>query len=395
MKNILFITWDGPQTNYLEGLFLPILNGIAKSYDIRIHVIQFTWAGEDKLNEIKSAFSETNLLYTPFKVVRKPLASVGVILSIVKGSKAVERYITKNGIDIVMPRSSMPAIIVNRIKKKKFKIIYDADGLNIQERVDFAGLSTQSLTYKLLNREEKTMLLSADRVITRTQKAIDFHINNLGKQFRNKFSTVANGREPNHFLYQDKYRLDVRNELGISPGSKVFLYAGSLGDQYCWEEMATIFNNYLEYNNNAVLLILTGDIGYLKNKQYPVTDKVIVRRVPFNRVNEYMCAADIALALRKPKLSMLGVAPIKLGEYMLTGLPVVMSKGIGDTDEIFKNAPGCYVFDHDNENNIDEVVEWIKQMPFIDREAIRNFALTRFSLQKSIADYMYVIDSLK
>ena len=25
-KNLLFITWDGPQTSYMEGLFIPISN---------------------------------------------------------------------------------------------------------------------------------------------------------------------------------------------------------------------------------------------------------------------------------------------------------------------------------------------------------------------------------
>ena len=26
MKRFLFITWDGPQTSYMEGLFIPISN---------------------------------------------------------------------------------------------------------------------------------------------------------------------------------------------------------------------------------------------------------------------------------------------------------------------------------------------------------------------------------
>lgn len=30
IKNILFITWDGPETQYLERLFLPIFAGLEK-----------------------------------------------------------------------------------------------------------------------------------------------------------------------------------------------------------------------------------------------------------------------------------------------------------------------------------------------------------------------------
>ena len=53
MRNILFITWDSPETRYLERLFLPIFTGLrARGY--RFHVLQFSW-GSEEIAEARAA----------------------------------------------------------------------------------------------------------------------------------------------------------------------------------------------------------------------------------------------------------------------------------------------------------------------------------------------------
>lgn len=52
--NILFVTWDGPQVSYLEGLFLPIFKAL-KSAGIHVHVLQFTWAEQAKIEHSRIA----------------------------------------------------------------------------------------------------------------------------------------------------------------------------------------------------------------------------------------------------------------------------------------------------------------------------------------------------
>ena len=69
-------------------------------------------------------------------------------------------------------------------------------------------------------------------------------------------------------------------------------------------------------------------------------------KVNFNEIPMYLSAADIAFSLRIPRYSMRGVFPIKLAEYLLMGLPVITSKGIGDTEDLLKDAPGVFIFNH-------------------------------------------------
>ena len=150
MKNLLLITCDGQQTSYMEGLFMPIFQEMYKQEAYQFHVIQFTWADAQKIAHTQAAADEMGITYTAWPVLRKPNVSVGSLLTVLSSAGKIKRYIRENNIHIVMPRSTFPAMIVNQIKIKNFKIIFDADGLPIEERIDFAGLKKESFQYKLM-----------------------------------------------------------------------------------------------------------------------------------------------------------------------------------------------------------------------------------------------------
>jgi len=395
MKKILFITWDGPQTNYLEGLFLPIFNQIQNTSEYAFHIIQFTWGINNRIATIKQKADEQNTAYTVKSVDRKPNVIIGSILSIHKGRKIIENYIAENDIDIVMPRSTMPAIMVNRIKNRKFKLIFDADGLPLEERVDFAGLSPKSFQYTFLKKEENKMLLNADGVLTRSKKAIKIHLLNIGGKNLEKFSVVTNGRDVDFFKPDVFARLHVRKELKANENTKVFVYCGSLGPQYSFEEMMSIFESYLQINKNSKFLILTGNLDYAR-KRIPsdLKNKVFVKNVAFEEVPAYLSAADIAFALRTPKYSMVGVSPIKLGEYLLMGIPTIASKGIGDSENLLKKNLNCFLYNHHSTHSINKAVEFIEYLDYDQQEKIRDFGIEYYSIEKSASTYVKSLNLL-
>lgn len=391
-RNILFITWDGPQTSYMEGLFMPIFQEIAKVNDFRFHVLQFTWADEKKISQTKSVADKLGIKYAALPILRKPNVSVGSLLTVFTSSGKIKKYIRENNIDIVMPRSTFPAMIVNQIKADHFKIIFDADGLPIEERVDFAGLKRNSLQYKLMKSAETKILKSADAVITRSHKAVDIHISNIGEYFRSKFSVVFNGRDQNLFTYNPEWRGKVRQELGLK-NEFLFVYAGSLGPQYCLNEMLEIFSAYAKMHL-AKFLILTGNTEYAEqNIPSELWPDIILKSVKSDEVPFYLNAGDMALALRQPSFSMQGVAPIKLGEYLLCGLPVIASKGIGDTDDILKNFEECYLYDHSvgMGSQMQHIKNFLEKSIFADRNIIARKAKDYFSLQAAAETYIKAI----
>jgi len=114
-NNILFITWDGPQTNYMEGLFMPIFNQIQQNSNSVFHIVQFTWANSEKIANTQKIAQELQLIYTSRPIERKPLPALGNVFTLLKGIRFLKKYIQNNNINMVMPRSTMPAIMVNQI----------------------------------------------------------------------------------------------------------------------------------------------------------------------------------------------------------------------------------------------------------------------------------------
>ncbi len=393
---ILFITWDGPKTSYMEGLFMPILSKIQDIGYFEIHVIQFTWGTKERNEIVEKKAKALNIKYTGKNIYRKPIATIGSVITLYKGIKFLRKYISKNQINVVMPRSTMPAIMVNRLNKRTFKIVFDADGLPLEERVDFSGLIKSSKQYKFLKKEESKMLLDADAIITRSKKAISIHKKTIPNSNPEKFSVVLNGRDPEFFKPNDLVREQIRAELNIQNDTKVFVYCGSLGPQYCWDEMMAIFIRYQQNHHNSKFLILTSNIEFaLKRILDPIKQNIIIKKLPFEEVPKYLSGADIAFAVRQPKFSMLGVAPIKLGEYLLMGLPTIASAGIGDTEEILKKIPNCFLFDNNSSESIERAVTFFEGIKEVDKEAIRNYGIEYFSIENSANSYIKALDRLK
>lgn len=395
MKKLLFVTWDGPQTFYMEGLFMPIFAEIKKQNPHwEFHVLQFTWGNEERTAITKQAGQNLGVKYQAIPISRKPLPTIGSFWTLLQGSSKIKKYIQKHQIDVVMPRSTFPAYMVNQLKNMDCKVIFDADGLPIEERVDFSNLKVDSMMYRFLKSTETKMLKNANAVITRSQKSIDIHLDSIGEQERNKFFVVQNGRNTKDFKLDKEQREVARKELGLQD-ELLWVYAGSLGPQYCFSEMLEIVEASRK-EKPTHWLILTGNTEFA-NQQISEEQKkwITIKSVSADKVPFYLNAGDIALALRKPTFSMQGVAPIKLGEYLLCGLPVIASKGIGDTEEILKNFEECLLYDHTLISQ--NVEEWIKEIskenrinPMILSEKAKQY----FSLEAAAKSYTNVLDQM-
>lgn len=394
LKNILFITWDGAQTSYMDGLFIPIFEEIMKqNRTLKFHILQFTWADADRVQQIAHIAAHAGIAYHAVPIQRKPFAAIGSMISLLTGRQKVEKYIQRHHIEIVMPRSTFPSFMVQQIKNKKFRIIFDADGLPIEERVDFAGLKKGGQLYHWMKSIERKMLLQADAVITRSKKAIDQHLQAIGEGYRQKFSVVYNGRNIEHFAPDIRARNQARKKLQIQDEELLWVYAGSLGPQYCWEEMLAILTLSQKLGPSK-FLVLTGDISFAETRiPDHLKDHIILESVDFEHIPFYLNAADAAFALRRPTCSMMGVAPIKLGEYLLMGIPTIASAGIGDTEDILNDFPECFIFYHNRDAEIQnkEITCWIEETKQLSKTGIRTKALPVFSLSRAAQSYLFAI----
>ncbi len=392
--NILFISWDGPQVTYLESLFLPIFARLA-TLGVQFHVLQFTWGDAQRIALTRQACEQLGVGYQAVPIWRRPRA-IGAMLSALTGARHVKKAVSAHNIDVVMPRSTLPALAtLLALRDAPCPIVFDADGLPLDERIDFAGASPSGLAHRFLRDIEAEMVRRADRVLIRSQRAVEILVARGGAGTApEKFHVVGNGRDVDKFSRgEEASRCGIRNALGIDPLAPLLVYAGSLGEQYCINEMLRLFETVKHRRPDARLLILSGspEVALAALSAWPgLSAATVVKAVPGDEVPRYLACADLGLALRRPSFSMQAVAPIKIGEYLLCGLPVVATKGIGDTNAIGTDTG--FLVDRMDDDEIMRVGEWFCGSVLQDREGFSNrcrtIGLEFFSLEASTDAYL-------
>lgn len=113
-------------------------------------------------------------------------------------------------------------------------------------------------------------------------------------------------------------------------------------------------------------------------------DSFTVKRSAPADVAGYLAAADAGIAFRTPSFAMQAVAPVKVAEYLLCGLPVVGTAAIGDTRAavdagVFLNGSGG------------DAADWIMDRVLTTREDMRSIArrvgVDYYSLEQAVDNY--------
>lgn len=387
-KNILFLTWDGADTNYLEGLFLPIFAALSKNQHKQVHIIQFSWAADSKISKLNQLCVSENIKYTHLKIFRKPIASIASFATLFYYRSFVKKYIKEHQIEALMPRSTMPGLLTLLLGAKPCQIIFDADGLPLEERVEFSGWSSNSLQYRLLSKIEKKIIAISDRVLVRSPFAIAHHCKNNENLDASKFEVIVNGRSTNFFKPSLHESACLKKELNIVD-RKIMLYSGSIGPKYNLSEMINLFLKFKRHHSNALFLILTQDVQAAKEILIALDSKdYIIKTIPFENMPTYLEMADVAVGLIQETKSMKAAAAIKYGEYLLMGLPVVLSPQIGPILEFAANKDYIYKFGADSRS----VDEFFMQFPNFSKSHIRAEAISYFDLELTFIQYQNLLN---
>jgi glycosyltransferase involved in cell wall biosynthesis len=396
---LLFITWDAPEASYLESLFLPIFAGL-RAAGVATDVLQFRWGERDGADRAAAACAQAGSRYRAVNIVRQ-LGGAGPLLSAAAGRWAVRRAVRDWGIDVIMPRSLMPAIAVLAAGGAKLRpIAFDADGFAADERVDFAGQSPHGLTYRLLRDVEAELARQAQAVLVRSAAARNIMTARIGAPSRaDRIHFVTNGRDAARFTVGDTAaRAAARADLGVAEDAPLLVFAGSVGPQYRFDLLAANAAAILRERTDMRLLVLSGEPERARSELSRVDESLagtaIIRRVAPLEVPAYLAAADLGFSHRAPAFATAGVAPLKLAEYMLCGLPVVGTIGVGNT----RPAEEAGLF-FDDRHGSEETACWFITHVLADRDGVRQraraIAEQHFSLERSVADYAAALHALR
>lgn len=379
VAKILFITWDGGEVRYIENLFAPIFKQLQETYNYEFHIAQFTWANKKTIISRDQYLKNLGIHYLPIS-----LNSNYMVTNILKAKYLsvgkLKKYIEYHSIGILMPRAVTSYFIIQGlINRGIYRLIYDADGFPLEERVEFNGLSKTSYRYKFFKKVEKKGYNLANAIICRSSKAKAIIINHVGSD-RDKIFCVNNGT-----------LIPRKNNTFPERSSCHFIYAGSIGPQYMIKEMINMFLIVYSKIDYAKLTILTMQGEKARNLVHELAldseELITIKSVPPELIYEELQKADIGISFRKRSYSMQGVAPIKVCEYLGAGLSVIFSPGVGDLDDTLRDKDFTYSYDPLS-FKIDDLTNWIiRQDNTSTRDKVLDFAHQVFPLDNTVSIY--------
>lgn len=301
---------------------------------------------------------------------------------------------------IVHSRASIPAamaLLIARIGRLRF--LYDADSRLSEEYADNGHWSRESRAFRVTAWVEAEARKRAHSIVVLSEKLRD--------DFREEFGLTAPIEvipccvDIEAFHFDPVSRESCRRELGIAH-EKLFVYVGKAGPRYLVDEMFDFFKLAQEQIGSAYLLILSAEepevFDQIAQRHGVSRDKYCVKYADHEKVSEYLSASDAGLAFIRSAQCERGSSPIKIGEYLAAGLPVVITEEIGDYSQwIAQHQLGAVIGRLDQEHYAEAVKSlfksWAKGNSF--RVECRKFAETKVSIESvGAARYAKVYEEL-
>lgn len=346
-RRVLYISYNGMLEPLGQSQVLPYLRELSK-LGVKFWLMSFerasafTAEGIEASRRLRDELSTYDIEWHVLRYHQKPSVPA-TAYDVMAGIRYGCRLVRKNKIEVVHARAHIPAVIALALKRRfGVKIVFDVRGLMAEEYVDAEHWKANGVPARLTKSMEARVLRAADGVVTLTDA--------LWAEMQNWPSVAGHASlhltipccvDLDRFRFDAQPRLQHRAELGL--GNRfVLIYSGSVGGWYMTDEMAAFFAALKQIRPDAFFLWVTQgpqNIVSAAMQRHGVGQADYdVRKVLSSDIPGYLSTADAGIAFYRPGVSRLGTSPVKVSEYLACGLPVVMNRGIGDSDSIIMSA---------------------------------------------------------
>jgi len=279
----------------------------------------------------------------------------------------------------------------------KIKLVFDYRGAVAEEFLNKLGhksiaeVNSKKIKrkyHKILSMQRKMFMLS-DSIICVSTKLKDY----VKKYYtETTISVIPGAADSMRFNYNPKVRNYIRHLLGLN-NRVIFLYSGRLDSiwqmkEFIFEVMGAITQKY----SQVYFICLTPDVktGNKLIKKYDINmGDILLKYVRYEELWKYYNAADYGLLFREDIATNNVASPTKFCEYILCGLPVLISKQVGDfSDFVEKNNFGYVI-----QNTIEDILlcmDKIIEDKSINRKKISKVSSEYYSKQANLSKYLKV-----
>lgn len=390
---VLYVTYMSLSEPLSYSQVLAYLKGLARR-GVSVSILSFEkdkFASKEVVYNIRKILKDANIHWYFLKYHKRP-QGVAKPWDMLCGMVASLFIVLKEGIDIVHARNAICAFMVMpAVLFLKRKFIFDIRGFMADEYVDANLWQKKSFVYKFVQWLEKYFTKRADSVVVITQKAREF----LTRTYHIKEITVIPTCVDLRRFY-DKEKDEPSAIKDCSGGRFTLLYIGSVGTWYMLSEMIHFFRTLLsQLRQEAVFLILSQTEKNIIEKSVPpgLEKDIIIKCVSPDRVADFLPCAHAGIFFIRPCFSKISSCPTKFAEYLASGLPVVINRGIGDTETVVtENNVGVVVKDfnvQEYERAMQALLVLLKEKESLKKRC-REVATKYYSLEDGIERYFNV-----
>lgn len=389
---VLYISWDGILDPLGQSQILPYLTKLAvKRIKIYLLTLEKSNMLKNEIHEQLARQLSASGIDWHWFVFRKKRHIVGLGLSVLNAVFTAIKLCVRYKIKIVHARS-YPSAVIAVLLKKLFgcRVIFDARGLWFDERFDGGLWPRIPLLVSASKALERWLFRNSDKVVVLTHKFKELVLNSgYANLAETNVKVIPTCVDTNIF-----YPRKAKKEFD-------FVYAGSIGARYLPNEMVKFFAEYRKRKPAAKMLFLLNDGAehvQLLTKQYDVPENaVIFAKADYAEVPEWLGKARFGIIFLKQCVANVGSCPTKFAEYLSCGLPVIVSSGIGDCDEILMNHSLGVIAKNFSEKDYARAAEGILRLSNSKNFYIpaRKVVEGTFSLQKGVEDYYKIYISLQ
>lgn len=405
-RNILYVTWDGPGADHLLGLFAPILSKICATTSANITVLQVLFREEDI--DDRSAFlsRKFGLRYVPVQIApvsrsQRPLVwLLRKARGVVTAYETLRREIRSLDPDVVVFRNVVPGLLMLGLSRRlrRVRTVYDCDGLAADIRRDVEGWNRPSAT--AIGWIEDRAVRTADRVLVRTPWAAH-ELESRNGLAQGSCVVVSNGRDPDEYRpASTRRRIQIREELGIPADAFVMMYVGSSAPRQRPRTVAALVAEHVGSGSKNFAVLLTFDVDEFRQLLLEHVDNASLHRIRIKsasptEVAPLISAGDVGIACQVASRGTRSVAIVKVGEYLLSGLPVVTERHASPhVDELVQRGVAVVL----DELSPFERRTWLSAARD-DRAMFEGRArlagLDYFSVERSVREYLDAIFDLR
>lgn len=318
----------------------------------------------------------------------------------------IKRFLRKKKISIVHCRSYNGTRLMLKIRKKnpdyRYKIVFDTRGNYPEEGLLKLNLGLE--WYSFWKRLEKELLDSSDAVVNVSDTFTD-HVKAISKN-PNIHTIYTSANLSNFFRFTDEERSQLREKFGINNDCRVLLYLGEL-NEIGWHRRSNLFNLYTQFKKafaQTKLLLITASPKkeieeHFLQRGFDNNELLVFKGHNQKEVNYYLNIADYsALPFKKIESEFEGVIGYtmiasKTGEYLATGLPVIVNNKIGAASKLVNETQTGITYEMDNEASVIPLLKEFEANKALVIERCEQTA-KRFDAKINAEKYLAIYDKL-